>query len=756
MNAITRLIAISIVLCLIMPPKPGAAQGTAADYARSKGLYESTRNKVFRWRVDPNWLEGQRQFWYRNDLPDQQREFILVETEQGRRVPAFDHSKLAARLSVALGKEIQGTKLPFDSITFLDVTNAIAFTVDGKTWKYVSATDELSEVEAIKPAQNGDSRRRERNERDRPPRQSSPRGDESPDRKRQAFIRDNNLFLRVNETKEEIALSSDGTAEDAYESGVYWSPDSQYCVAIKTRKAQTHPVYLIESSPGDQLQPRLHQYDYLKPGDQIAQSQPRLFSIATRKPVQVSNSLFANPWSLDDLRWAADSSEFTFAYNQRGHQVLRIVGVKAETGDVRLVVNEESPTFIDYAHKQFARYLDQTHEMIWMSERDGWNHLYLYDTAKGEVKQQITKGNWTVRRVDQVDVEQRKIWFRASSVFPDQDPYYVHYGVISFDGQGLTWLTQGDGTHQVEFSPDRNFILDSYSRVDLPPVTELRRVSDGSLVCELERADWSSLLSTGWKAPERFVAKGRDGTTDIYGVIYRPTHFDPTKTGKYPVIEQIYAGPHGSFVPKQFSSYHPPQAMAELGFIVVQIDGMGTSNRSKAFQDVAYKNIGDSGFPDRILWLKAAAAKYPEIDLSRVGIYGGSAGGQSSTRALLAHGDFYHAAVSDCGCHDNRMDKIWWNELWMGHEIGPHYSEQSNVTQAHRLQGKLMLVVGELDRNVDPASTMQVANALIKADKDFDLLIIPGAGHGACESPYGQRRRQDFFVRHLLGVEPRR
>jgi dipeptidyl aminopeptidase/acylaminoacyl peptidase len=249
------------------------------------------------------------------------------------------------------------------------------------------------------------------------------------------------------------------------------------------------------------------------------------------------------------------------------------------------------------------------------------------------------------------------------------------------------------------------------------------------------------------------VAKGRDGQTDIYGVIIRPTHFDPNK--RYPVIEEIYAGPQSAFVPKAFSSYYGMQGLAELGFILVKIDGMGTSERSKAFHDVCWKNLGDAGFPDRILWMKAAAAKYPYMDLTRVGIYGGSAGGQSSTRALLAHGDFYRVAVSDCGCHDNRMDKIWWNELWMGWPIGPEYEQQSNVTQAHNLTGKLLLMVGEMDENVDPASTMQVVHALIKADKDFDLLVNTGKGHGSGESEYGRRRRADFFVRHLLGVEPR-
>ena len=388
-----------------------------------------------------------------------------------------------------------------------------------------------------------------------------------------------------------------------------------------------------------------------------------------------------------------------------------------------------------------------------MSERDGWNHLYLYDANTGRVKNQITRGEWVVRNVDNVDEEKRQIWFRAGGIRPGQDPYYVQSCRVNFDGSDLTVLTEGDGTHAVEFSPDRQFFIDTWSRVDLPPVHELRRASDGKLVCALEQADWSELLQTGWRAPERFVAKGRDGKTDIYGVIIRPRDFDPNQ--RYPVIEEIYAGPQSAFVPKAFSAYSGMQGLAELGFILVKIDGMGTSQRSKAFHDVCWKNLGDAGFPDRILWIKAAAAKYPCMDLTRVGIYGGSAGGQSSTRALLAYGDFYKVAVSDCGCHDNRMDKIWWNELWMGWPIGPEYEQQSNVTQAHNLTGKLLLMVGEMDENVDPSSTLQVVNALIKADKDFDLLINTGKGHGSGESEYGRRRRADFFVRHLLGVEPR-
>jgi dipeptidyl-peptidase-4 len=565
--------------------------------------------------------------------------------------------------------------------------------------------------------------------------------------------RDYNLYVQNLETDEEIAFTEDGTEEDAYSDRFYWSPDSTKLLVLRRLKGDDRKVYIIESSPDDQLQPKLHNYSYLKPGDKIPLDKPHLFHIPDKQHIEIPDELFPNPWSISELRWSADSSRFTFLYNQRGHQVLRIISVDAGTGRPRAIVDENSETFIDYAGKQYSHYIDDTNEIIWMSERDGWNHLYLYDAETGKVKNQITKGPWVVRRVENVDEEKRQIWFQAGGIRPEQDPYYIHFCRINFDGSGLAVLTHSNGTHDITFSPDRRFFLDRWSRVDQPPVTELRSTEDGNLILELERADWNMLLETGWRPPERFVAKGRDGKTDIYGIIIRPSNFDPDHT--YPVIEKIYAGPQGAFVPKSFGLQTRERSIAELGFIVVQIDGMGTSYRSKAFHNVCWKNLGDSGFPDRIPWMKAAAEKYPYMALTRVGIYGGSAGGQSALRALLAHSEFYKVGVADCGCHDNRMDKIWWNELWMGWPIGPHYEEQSNVTQAHKLQGKLLLTVGELDRNVDPASTMQVVNALIKADKDFDMLIVPGGGHGVGETPYASRRRMDFFVRHLLGVEPR-
>lgn len=575
----------------------------------------------------------------------------------------------------------------------------------------------------------------------------------SPDGRRQVIFRDHNVILREVSSNQETKLTQDGSSADSYEGAPCWSPDSRKLILLKVVPAQEHKIYVVESSPSDQLQPKLHSYDYLKPGDKIEHPRPHLFDVASHAEVPIQDTLFSTPWSLDEFRWDTGSRHFTFLYNQRGHQVMRLLEVDAQTGAVRSVIDEESKTFIDYTNKVFLSLLPDQRAAIWMSERSGWCHLYRVDTASGRVQNPITQGEWVVRGVDRIDEAKRQIWFRASGIVPGQDPYYIHYARVNFDGTGLTLLTEGDGTHTIATSPDGRYLIDTYSRVDLPPITSLRSTLDGRKVIDLERAEASELIATGVPFPERFVAKARDGKTDIYGVIFRPSNFDAAK--KYPIVEQIYAGPHSSYVPKSFSAAHGAQETAELGFIVVQIDGMGTSNRSKAFQDVCWKNLADAGLPDRILWIKAAAATRPFMDLTRVGIYGGSAGGQSALGALLLHGDFYKVGVADCGCHDNRMDKIWWNEQWMGWPIGPHYAEQSNVTLAPRLQGKLLLLVGEMDTNVDPASTMQVVNALVKADKDFEMLVIPGAGHGSAGTPYGRRKQQDFLVRHLLSVAPR-
>jgi dienelactone hydrolase len=584
---------------------------------------------------------------------------------------------------------------------------------------------------------------------------------ESFDGKWDALIQNYNVFLKRSGSKEPaFPLSTDGSEGNYYTlRSVAWSPDSTKLAAYHTRPGYNREVHYIESSPADQIQPKHMTIPYRKPGDALDIAYPALFDINSKKEIEIDRALFPNPYDITPPVWWKDSRGFTFEYNQRGHQVYRVIEVDAKTGQARPLITEQSKTFFYYnllgpglsAGRRYRHNVNDGKEIVWASERDGWEHLYLYDGITGMVKNQITKGDWLVRNVDFVDDEKRQIWFEAGGMNVGEDPYFAQYYRINFDGSGLTKLTDANGTHAVVFSPDRKYYTDTWQRADLPPVAQLWRAEDQKIMMDVDKGDAAALLAAGFRYPEVFVAKGRDGVTDIWGIIIRPTNFDPAK--KYPVIENIYAGPHGSFVPKTFSALSADQAMAELGFIVVHIDGMGTSNRSKAFHDVAWKNLGDAGFPDRILWHKAVAAKYPWYDISRVGIFGTSAGGQSSLGGLLFHGDFYKVVVTNSGCHDNRMDKIWWNEQWMGWPIGPEYAAASNVDNAYRLEGKALIIVGELDSNVDPSSSLQVVNALVKAHKHFDMLYIPGQNHGVAILN-AEHYRDDYFVRNLLGVEP--
>ena len=728
------------------------AQGTLGDYQRAAGLRAKYQAAALNIPETPHWLDGDR-FWYRKSVPGGHA-FVMVPAGTGTKTAAFDHEKLAAALSKAAGENYTAATLPFSTISFVDHDQAIEVAAAEFNWKCSLADyscEKLSSAPTQGPGQRG-AGAAPRNRALQAQQENLPAA--SPDGKWEALIRNFNIFLRPKGKNDGRPLSFDGSEDNYYAaSSLAWSPDSTKLAAYRVRPGYRREVHYVESSPADQLQPKHSAIEYAKPGDVLDLQQPVLFLVGDNKEILVDNSLFPNPYELSRLGpvWRKDSRAFTFEYNQRGHQAYRVIEVGATTGQARTIIDEESKTFFCYSGKKYRHDIDDGKEIVWMSERNGWNHLYLYDGETGKVKNQITKGNWVVRGVEHVDDEKRQIWFRASGMYPGKDPYFVNLYRINFDGAGLTPLTQGDANHTVTFSLDRKYYVDTWSRVDTAPVSELHRTDDRKPIAEIERGDIQELLKIGWRAPEVFRALGRDGKTDIWGVIYRPTNFDSSQ--KYPVIENIYAGPQDSFVPKSFAAHNQMQSLAELGFIVVQIDGMGTSNRSKAFHDIAWKNLADAGFADRILWHRALAAKYPWYDLSRVGIYGNSAGGQNALAGMLFHADFYKAGFSSCGCHDNRMDKIWWNEQWMGWPLGPQYVACSNTENAYRLEGHLLLRVGEMDTNVDPSSTMQVVNALIKNKKTFDLLVIPGANHGN-GGPYGDRKRNDFFVHHLLGIEP--
>jgi dienelactone hydrolase len=563
------------------------------------------------------------------------------------------------------------------------------------------------------------------------------------------IIREYNVWL-TRKDKKDIQLTRKGTEEDAFIPGFRYSPNKRYALGFQSTRVIPRKIPLLRSSPKDQVQPTVEFINYPKPGDPLPQRRPILFDLKKKEVIPVDESPFLDSWSVQFKHWSKDSRTVHILFNKRGHQELALFSIDSKTGKVTDLVRESPETFVDYSQKTMLHWIDQSKQLIWASERSGWNHLYRINATTGEIINPITQGKWLVRKIEHVDEKNEVIWFAAMGIHPDQDPYHLHLAKVNFDGSGLTILTHGDGTHRWELNPERTLLVDRWSRVDHPEVAELRSAIDGSLIRELDRQNISELRKEGYSMPVRFSAPGRDGKTMIHGFLIKPTDFDPDRI--YPVIENIYAGPHGFHVPKKFGLQISQRRLAELGFIIAKIDGMGTNWRSKEFHDYCWQNLADAGFPDRIAWLKAAAQKYPWIDLSRVGIYGGSAGGQNALSALLHHGEFYKAAVSDCGCHDNRMDKIWWNEAWMG-KMGPHYEQSSNVFHAHKLQGDLMLTVGELDKNVDPASTLQVVDALVHADKVFDFFMIPGAGHGIGEGKYLFRKRMEFFARSLLGKD---
>ncbi len=735
-------------------------------------------------QVKATWTPDGKAFWYRSDTAPEAQRFVLIDatTGEGKTSPDLASLGLPAdpalkssatgvvlrptartgvtsslRLVNELAHEVklfwisqEGKRLPYGTLAAKGEREQHSY--EGHVWLITDqGGDPLAVVEVGTMPRtlviDGKGTTPVKTE---PPK--SALGQPSPDGKWSARVEPGAITLRDLASGEDSALTASLAEKEIFRGGIAWAPDSSAFVVSASAPVSQRTITLVTSTPEDGLQPTRKEIDYTKPGDALPRPSLVLFrpGSGTQDGQVIDRTLFSEPFTQShQLRgeWSPDGKEFYFHYNERGHQLFRVLAVNARSGSVRVVVEEIAKTFIDYSQKTSRHWLHEGGELLWMSERDGWAHLYLYDLATGEVKNQVTQGTWPVREVLHVDEAARVVWFMASGLRAGEDPYHLHLCRVNFDGSGFRQLTGGDGTHRIEFSPTQEWFLDTWSRVDHPPVCELRRSGDGALVCELERADLSALAALGWVAPERFAAKGRDGKTDIHGIIFKPASFDPAK--KYPVLESVYAGPHSAFVPKDFGPHGGMHKMADEGFIVVKIDGMGTNHRGKVFHDVAWKNLKDAGFPDRIAWINAAAATRPWMDLSRVGIYGGSAGGQSAMRALLDHHDFYHVAVADCGCHDNRMDKIWWNEQWMGWPVDESYAASSNAADAAKLEGKLLLIVGELDTNVDPASTTQVVAALQKAGKDFDYMPIIGAGHGAAETPYGSRVRLEFLKRHL-------
>jgi dienelactone hydrolase len=714
-------------------------------YLRAARIDNATKNSVFKSTVAVSWLEGGKAGWYRNLLKDSVQEYMYVDAVKAKKQPLFNRQRLAEGLKQigitidSLRPSIAGVEVPIGKQPLL------RFTVQGQRIECNTSTYACTKIAASAPvAGGGGGRFRGGGGFNNP----FPNGAASPDKQWEAYLEKGNLFVKPAAGGTPIQFTTDGTPDKSYGS-VYWSPDSKYLMGYHINLVRDSSVYYILTSLPGTMRGQLRSQSYKQPGDPWTKYTPFLFNLEQRKAIKVDAEPvdFLNApqphWRTGDARY------FTYEKMDRGHQRFRVIEVDATNASTRNVVDEQTKTFI-YNTRNYTNYLAATNQLVRTSEKDGWNHIYLIDLVTGK-EQPVTTGNWVVRGVDSIDAAKKEIWFRASGMNAGEDPYNIHYYRIGFDGKNLKSLTPAKGNHAMVLSDDKAYYVDTWSEVNIAPRTVLYRTADTKEIMLLEDADLSVYKLAGVNPPEVFVAKARDGVTDIWGIVSKPSDYDPTK--KYPVLENIYAGPHDAFVPKNFVPYSEMQSLAELGFIVVMIDGMGTANRSKAFHDVCWKNLADAGLPDRILWIKALAQKYPWVDAERVGIYGTSAGGQSSTGALLFHPEFYKAAVSACGCHDNRVDKQWWNEQWMGFPVGKHYDEQSNVTNAHKLQGHLCLIVGEADTNVPPESTYRVADALIKSGKSFDLLSIPGMGHSD-GGVYGRMKKRDFFIKHLMGVDP--
>lgn len=736
---------------------------TADDYARAeKFMGYNTAPLVDRGGFRPNWLSDER-FWYRNLLATGS-EFVLVNPANGTRQPAFDHAKLAAALSTAAGATFSPSKLPFTDFTFSADGQRVVFQVANMRWSCdVQGNACVSDTASQgTPIQNRNFNQVL-----------------SPDGKRAAFIRDFNLWVRDVATGKETQLTTDGVKDYGYATDnagwkqsdrpiLLWSPDSKKIATFQQDQRKTGEMYLVDTKAGH---PTLKAWKYPLPGDEnvtmierviIEVDNPKVIRLQT-PPDQHRSTLcddIACTGALDDTYWNPDATQLAFVSTSRDHKREQLRLATAATGAVRDVFEETTTTQFESGQDSINwRYLPASNEFIWFSERDNWGHLYLYDLTTGKLKNQITSGDWAITQLVRVDEKNRVLYFLAGGREAGRNPYFSHLYRIGFDGKNLQLLTPEDGNHVITWSPSERYFLDNYSKPDVPPVTVLRD-TEGKLISTVEKTDISRLSATGWKAPQPFTVKARDGVTDLYGLMFTPTNLDPSK--KYPIINYIYPGPQGGSVGSW--SFSPArgdhQSLAELGFVVFVLEGTCNPLRSKKFHDACYGNMADNTLEDQITGMKQLAQKYPFIDLERVGIWGHSGGGYATAAAMFRYPDFFKVGISESGNHDNRVYEDDWGERYIGLEVKgangkSNYEDQANQTYAKNLKGKLLLAHGTMDDNVPPNNTLLVVDALIKANKDFDLLMIPNARHGyGSASFYMTRRRWDYFVRYLLGAEP--
>ena len=731
---------------------------TVEDYMRAeKFMSFHTAPLVYGGSIGPTWIDKST-FWYRNTIRGGY-EFVLVDVKKKKRKKAFDHDKLALALSDALGKSYEPYKLPFQSIKFSDDQNSVVFSVES--------------FKCIYDIGKSQCRTKKTNER------IAQNMMVSPDGKLGAFIRDHNLWVRHLDTEKETQLTLDGVKDFGYATNnagwlksdrpvLLWSPDSKKIATFQHDGRGVGEMYLVTTNVGH---PKLEAWKYPLPEDkEIFRVHRVVIHVDESRVVRlqmppdqhrstVTDHIALRTGELADAEWNPDSSQLAFVSVSRDHKHVVLRMADPETGTVRDVLEEKVDTFFESGYNMVNWHvLPESNEAIWFSQRDDWGHLYLYDLGTGKLKKRITGGNWTVLQVLHVDRKERMLYFTGAGR-EQGDPYFHYLYRIGIDRTDVELLTPSNAHHTISFSPSGSYFVDSYSTPTEPPITEVRE-KNGRKLFAFEKADISELIKqVNWVPPVPFTVKARDGKTDLYGYMFKPTNFDPAK--KYPIVNYIYPGPQsGSVRGRSFSaSRSDKQALAELGFIVVSLDAMGTPQRSKSFHEAYYGNMGDNGIPDQITGMKQLAERFPWIDIDRAGIYGGSGGGFASTDAILRYPDFFKVAVSGSGNHDNRCYEDDWGEKWQGLlETYPdgttNYDNQANQLLAKNLKGKLLLAHGTMDSNVPMYNTLLVVNELIAHNKDFDLLLLPNRGHGIGRESYYTRRRWDYFVKHLLGAEP--
>ncbi len=756
-RALLFILFLSLFLCVNAEEKERL---TSADYMKAERFLSwNLTDKIFNGSVSPHWIDDNR-FWYRNRF-DKGHEFKYVDPGAGTRQRAFDHERLASALSEVADDTYEPYKLPFTQFEYIDEGRSIQFRVRGDEWRC-----DIQNYTCNGPYEPGPA---------------VPNSVLSPDGRYAAYIQEYNLWVRAHESGEDIQLTTDGEKYYGYGTDsqgwtrsdrpiLLWSPDSRKIATYQLDERDVGKMPLIEMHEG---RPELHYWPYALPGDTVVPlhervvihiDEPRVQRLDMEPDQQRTSNCCGLTRNGDwgDIEWSEDSNNLAFVSTSRDYKEVKLRVANPNTGEVRTVYEERAKTYFESnltsRGKPNWRVFHERNEFIWFTRRDGWGHLYLHDLNTGEKKNRITSGAWNVVDVLHIDEGNRMLYFTAVGKEDDRDPYYRHLYRIRFDGSRLTKLSQEDADHTISVSPSGTYFVDSYSTFDEPPISVVRR-QDGRVVVGLEEADITPLEEIKWQAPVPFTAKARDGVRDVYGVIFKPSDFNPEK--KYPIINSIYPGPQvGSVGTRSFSvtGRGQAQALAELGFIVVQIDATGTPLRSKSFHTDWYGNMGDNGLEDQVAAMRQLADRYSWIDLDRVGIYGHSGGGYATAGAMLHFPEFFNVGVSSAGNHDNRGYTFYWGEKYQGlleqkPDGSDNYENQANHLLAENLKGKLLITYGTMDSNVHPNMTHLLINELIKHNKDFDVMVFPNRGHGYFNEPYNIRITWDYFVRHLLGKE---